>query len=375
MEGQISRASDRKEAAMKSLALVAVMLVALVANPAWANMADEIIVLSQNGVSQEIMISFINENPRGLLRLTAGDIVRLKDAGVTDRVIKALLLRQNTVVAADENQAARLPVPAQVQPQNYQPVTTAPAAPIYNDVTYNYDYPNYPVPIYPDYPMFSFGVDLFTCPWSYGCYYGGCSFGCGWGPCLHGRGLWNGYGGHGYGGNGYGHSVVSPTRWGGGYAGGAYGTGSGRVPGGSGRLGATQGTGVAAVANRPLALSANHSAVNSPVVGRTGSSQATRTSSYSSVAGRSSAYSGVASRYSGTSSYRSYAAPSSHSYTSRSYRSYSAPTTRSYGGSSSSWSGGGHGYGGGHSYGGGGHSFGGGGHGFGGGGHGGGGHR
>ena len=316
---------------MRRLLLVPAILVGLVASQAWANMADEIIVLTQNDVNEDVIITFINENPRGLLKLTAADIVKLKDAGVSDRVVKALILRQSTALRAGENQAPTPPGPEQQNPQSYQPVETAaePAAPVYNDATYYYDYPEYTTPIFYDYPVFPFGVDLFSCPWWYNCYY------YGYPVCYPELGLWR-HSRHYW--NHFGHSILRPSHWGRRtvLAARVPATGFGQVPRRPARIGVVPTTvtfarkaGTAVASERTHAPVVSQPRVEPPVVRRTESFSGARTHSYV------------------VSPSGSVAAPSYHHYAAPSYHSYAAPSYHFSGGGSF------HGFGGGYSFGGG----------------------
>jgi len=339
---------------MRRLLWITPLFLTLVAGSAWANLADEVIILAQNNVSEDVMMAFVNENPGGVSRLSANDIVRLKEAGVTDRVINALILRMGAAPPAGENQAATPPVYAQQPPQTAPVVVTTPAppAPVY-DCTYYVD-TSYPVPIYCDYPAFPFGVDILAQPWWHHCLRFG--FGsappCFWGHRSFVISRTSGFAfdrrlfGSGRFGTrtGFAASALAPAR-------GTLAAAAGGRPARGTMASASQNLARTSVANR------RSSQVQSPVLRRT---EPARTHQSNSIASsRSQSFASRSYHSYSAPSYRSYSAPSYHSYSAPSYHSYAAPRSYSSGGGSY------------HSYGGGSHSFGGGGFhgGFGGGGH------
>lgn len=322
---------------MKRLLWIAPLCLALITSSAHANLADEILVLAQNNVSEDVMIAFIKENPRGVSRLTANDIIKLKEAGVTDRLVTSLIAKMGVGAPAGQEQPAAAPVFAE-QPQGLATEVTAPAppAPIY-DTTYYVD-TSYPVPVYYDYPLFPFGVDLFANPFWYCCSYLGCPlYFTDFSLCRHHPHCWDRFG----------FNLGRPSFWG------------HRTPYTHGftfdrRLWGQRPPARGAVAAASLNLAARVPVANrvrqaqSPVVRRMESARVHQTQP--SVSFRSQS---LAAR-----SYHSYSAPSYHSYSAPSYHSYSAPSYHSYSpGRSFSYGGGSF-----HSSGGGGfHSFGGGG--------------
>lgn len=67
--------------------LCILVLAAISALPVFADTVDDAIVLTQKGASEEVVVAW---SYRHATNLSASDIIRLKDAGVSNRVIAAL---------------------------------------------------------------------------------------------------------------------------------------------------------------------------------------------------------------------------------------------------------------------------------------------
>jgi len=158
---------------------------------------EDVLKLSRAQVGDDIVVNYIR-NTGTIYALSPQDIVYLRNQGVSDRVINAMI-EQGKVVTAENPPSAQAPaIPdapqapntpvapdyAQVAPVYTEPQTTAPASTVYVTPPPPYTY------AYPDYGYYGY----------YPYYYGGPFFSFGYG--YYGRG---GYYGHDYGhGGGYG---------------------------------------------------------------------------------------------------------------------------------------------------------------------------
>src|SRR4051812_27615221 len=77
--------------------------------------AAEVVRLSESGVSQEVVLAFI-QNSQTNFDLTADDVLYLKDVGVAPEIVTAMLNHDSTG-HADASQLANSPVPQTVTPQ------------------------------------------------------------------------------------------------------------------------------------------------------------------------------------------------------------------------------------------------------------------
>jgi hypothetical protein len=201
----------------------------------------DILKLADGKVANPVIVSFIEASPVAF-QPTAQEVIMLKDHGVSDDVIKAMLahgshLREQRAPApasvplmAAQNPAPQAPAPASPAPaySEYPGYTSttpyyaydpsyAYASPTYYPYTYAYSYPYY-------YPYYSVSLGWYWPWWGYRGYYGG----HGWaGSYRPGYGAWHGYG-YGYHGGGpvYPHVGVSV------HAGGSFRSGGGHVSGG-----------------------------------------------------------------------------------------------------------------------------------------------
>src|ERR1700754_2471938 len=67
-------------------ASVSVNTAARPASPQYSGRIDEVVALSQSGVDQSVVLSFIDTSP-GPFQPSASEIIRLRDAGVSPQVI------------------------------------------------------------------------------------------------------------------------------------------------------------------------------------------------------------------------------------------------------------------------------------------------
>jgi pyruvate/2-oxoglutarate dehydrogenase complex dihydrolipoamide acyltransferase (E2) component len=84
---------------------------------------QDVVKLSRAQVSEDIILNFIH-NSGATYNLSAKDILELKNQGVSDRVLKALLENGKTTVAAQPAAPAAPPAIAQITPANPFPDTT-----------------------------------------------------------------------------------------------------------------------------------------------------------------------------------------------------------------------------------------------------------
>jgi uncharacterized membrane protein YgcG len=185
---------------------------------------SEVLQLTRANVGEDVIVTYV-QNSGNAYGLEANQILYLKQQGISERIINAMLTQPKAAVAA-----TTVPTPATPAPQPYssdangsQPATTTPppavsyvqTAPpqtvyvIPDTQTYDYNayyYQPYYYPAYAWYPpvTFSFG-------WGWGGYYGG--YRGGW----HGGGGFHGGNGGFHGGNGGFHSGGGGFHGGGGH--------------------------------------------------------------------------------------------------------------------------------------------------------------
>lgn len=167
----------------------------------------EILKLARARVNDEVIIAFIKNSGR-IYSLSVSEIVYLREQGVSNQALTAMLNQQQNV-AATAAQAAPQPIaPAPAQTQ-YAPVYVDPSpVSVYSTPSYSY----YDYPYYNSWPY-------------YGGYWGypGWSFSLGFGGGYYGGYYGRGYHGGGYYGGGY----HGGGYYGGGYHGGGYHGGGG----------------------------------------------------------------------------------------------------------------------------------------------------
>jgi len=151
--------------------------------------AEDILKLSRAKVGDDVIIAFIQGGSRRF-ELTASEIVRLRNEGVSDRVLAAMVNPQSPAPPAPQ------PPPQPAAPASAVSVNAAPdaagntpAAPATVYVVPTSapaSYAPYPYPYYYGYPYPAVSVGIgFGTGWGYG-YYGGCYRGGYYGGYSHG---------------------------------------------------------------------------------------------------------------------------------------------------------------------------------------------
>jgi hypothetical protein len=169
---------------------------------------DDVLKLSRAQIGDEIILNYIR-NSGTIYNLGADDIVYLKSAGVSDKVISAMFDKRKHVELAAQKQPAQPPVVANRPGATPNAVSAAPAyadsyatyaqAPLTPPTSSAYVVP-YPATTYPYYGPYGYYSPY------YGGYYGpGVTFAFGFGGgryyyggryCYGGRGYYGGRGGH-----------------------------------------------------------------------------------------------------------------------------------------------------------------------------------
>jgi hypothetical protein len=205
------------------------------ASPQFSGRINDVVALSQSGVDQTIVLSYIRTSP-GPFQPSADEIIRLRDAGVSSQVITAML--QRSAELRDQSQAL-----AMASAQNYAQPTTSYAQPApttvatppatYVDPTYNpyYTEPSSSVV----YIGGSYGSPYYypySYPYCYSGFYPSVGFYFGGRGYYHGGyygGYRGGWGGHGSWGGGF-HATGGGFHgsFGGGFHGGSVGFHGGR---------------------------------------------------------------------------------------------------------------------------------------------------
>ncbi|MFZ0827366.1 MAG: hypothetical protein WAO02_08070 [Verrucomicrobiia bacterium] len=187
----------------KTLAAVVAGGLALLAMGAWAQNASDstaqILKLEQAKISDDTIIAYI-KNSGNSYNLDATQIISLRQQGVSDAVLTAMLSQPRGAVAA-----ATVPMPSTPAPQvastavapgpaTYSTATVAPTVTYVQTVPTTYYYQPY---YYPSYGYYGWPYPAVSLSFGWGGYWGG-----GWhgGSGWHGGGGWNGGGGHGGGG-------------------------------------------------------------------------------------------------------------------------------------------------------------------------------
>jgi hypothetical protein len=176
--------------------------------PALSPAASQVLQLAQAKISDSTIITYV-QNSGSVYGLDASQIVYLKQQGVSETVINAMLNQRTALAAAAAPQSP---------PENGAPVAATPPPPITTDVaqpttpapsvvvvpdTQTYDYDNWAYPYYYSYPYYGwYGGPVY---WGWGGYYGGWhgGFRGGFGGGFHGGGGFGGGGFHGGGGGGF----------------------------------------------------------------------------------------------------------------------------------------------------------------------------
>jgi hypothetical protein len=170
---------------------------------------DDVLKLSHAKVSEDIILSYIRSSGT-VYNLSPSDLVYLKNQGVSDRVVNAMLDQRN-VASSQTVPAPQLASAAPATPDaNATATTPVQQAPVYVVPATDASASSvYVIPYQPTYPYY--GYYGYPYPVYYGGYYGGycgpvVTFGFGYGGhygCYGGH--YYGYGGHGYVAHGFGH--------------------------------------------------------------------------------------------------------------------------------------------------------------------------
>jgi hypothetical protein len=172
--------------------------------PALSPTTQQVLQLSQAKISDGTIITYV-QNSGSMYGLDASQIVYLKQQGVSETVINAMLNQRTVLAAAAPQPVNSVPattIPPVVTTDVAQPTTPAPSVVVVPD-TQTYDYNNWAYPYYYSYPYPYYG------------YYGGPVFYWGFGG-FRGGGFHGGFHGGGFGGGGF---------HGGGFGGGFHGSG------------------------------------------------------------------------------------------------------------------------------------------------------
>jgi len=171
--------------------------------------AQQVLKLEQAKVGDATVIAYIN-NSQTSYGLDASQIIYLRQQGVSDAVLTAMLTQSRAGVApADAPQAVPMsPPPADATAMADQPVVataTPPPAVTYVQTAPTVDYSYYDSgTYYPNYAYFGWPWVWWGGGWGWhgggwgGGWHGGAWHGGGWGGGWHGGGSWHGGGGGGF---------------------------------------------------------------------------------------------------------------------------------------------------------------------------------
>ena len=170
---------------------------------------DDVLKLSHAKVSEDVILNYIRSSGT-VYNLSPSDLVYLKNQGVSDKVVSAMLDQRNMAAQAS-GQTVPAPQPANAPPATPDANATVQQAPVYIQPTTDASASSvYVIPYQPTYPPY-YGCYGYPYPVYYGGYYGGycgpvVTFGFGYGHygCYGGH-YGHYYGGHGYVGHGFGH--------------------------------------------------------------------------------------------------------------------------------------------------------------------------
>lgn len=192
----------------------------------------QILQLSQAKISDSTIVTYI-QNSSTIYGLDASQIVYLKQNGVSEAVINAMLNQRTAVAQQQQQQQAQMPPPGSDQTAaNSQTVVAQPSTPapsttyiVPDSQTANYNSWAAPYWYYPYYSSYYYPYSAYYYPYyGYSVYWPGIYWG--WGRGYYGgyHGYYGGY--HGYYGGGY-HGYYGGGYHGGGYSGGGFHGGGG----------------------------------------------------------------------------------------------------------------------------------------------------
>ncbi|HEY2083236.1 MAG TPA: hypothetical protein VGI88_10660, partial [Verrucomicrobiae bacterium] len=98
------------------------------AAPQFSGRINDVVALSQSGVDQSVVLSYIKTSP-GPFQPSAEEIIKLRDAGISSDVISAMMQRGAELRDQAQAVAVATPPPAQGYPQYDQSSTYAQQAP------------------------------------------------------------------------------------------------------------------------------------------------------------------------------------------------------------------------------------------------------
>jgi hypothetical protein len=168
---------------------------------------DDVLKLSQAKISDDIIISYIH-NSGTVYSLEPKDIVYLRNQGVSDQVLNAIVGQRTQVAMAAQAAVAQNAAVAGQAAQQAQPAPNYVPAPVYDQST-AVEAPAVPqstVYVIPNSAAYTGYTPAYTYPYAYYPYYYGGYYGpvisVGFGYCGHGyyHGGWHGYHGGYYGG-------------------------------------------------------------------------------------------------------------------------------------------------------------------------------
>jgi hypothetical protein len=105
------------------LACLMILFVSLACFSAKAESVDDIAKLARSGIGEEVLLALVERAETGYA-LSANDILTLKKANVSDKVLAAMLTKQRAPTLAN---AVPTPSPQAIAPDEFRPVTTEPA--------------------------------------------------------------------------------------------------------------------------------------------------------------------------------------------------------------------------------------------------------
>ena len=167
---------------------------------------SQVVQLAHANVGEDVIVNYIQNSGNGY-GLDANQILYLKQQGISDRIINAMLNQRSRVAAAqtgtppNNSDANNVQIPTPTPPPAVSYAQTAPPQTVYViPDTQTYDYYSYYYPYY--YPYYGYyGWPAVSLSFGWGGYYGGYR---GYYGGYHGGGGWHG-GGGGFHGGGGGH--------------------------------------------------------------------------------------------------------------------------------------------------------------------------
>jgi hypothetical protein len=164
---------------------------------------DDVLKLSRAQVSEDIIVNYI-QNSGIAYNLRSQELVYLKEQGVSDRVVNAMLDERKRVIAEAAAAAQAAPPPAPAPAQTSETISTASYAPTFSEPQNEVQPAPSTVYVIPSQPTYSYYSAPYYGSWGGPYYYGpslaiGFAFGghsssC-WHGGWHGSSSWHGGGG------------------------------------------------------------------------------------------------------------------------------------------------------------------------------------